>query len=30
MSVVSMLPVVIVFLIMQRQIVRGIASTGLK
>ena len=30
MSVVSMLPVVIVFLIMQRQIVRGIASTGLR
>lgn len=30
MSVVSMIPVVLVFLVMQRQIMRGIASTGLK
>jgi alpha-1,4-digalacturonate transport system permease protein len=30
MSVVSMAPVVVVFLIMQRQVMRGIASTGLK
>jgi alpha-1,4-digalacturonate transport system permease protein len=30
MSVVSMIPVVLVFLVMQRQIVRGIASTGLR
>ncbi|MBO8185221.1 carbohydrate ABC transporter permease [Streptomyces spirodelae] len=30
MSVVSMLPVVIIFLVLQRHIVRGIASTGLK
>jgi alpha-1,4-digalacturonate transport system permease protein len=29
MSVVSMAPVVVVFLIMQRQVMRGIASTGL-
>jgi alpha-1,4-digalacturonate transport system permease protein len=30
MSVVSMLPVIIIFLVLQRHIVRGIASTGLK
>lgn len=30
MSVVSMIPVVLVFLVMQRHIVRGIASTGLR
>ena len=30
MSVVSMLPVVLLFLIMQRQIVQGVAATGLK
>jgi alpha-1,4-digalacturonate transport system permease protein len=30
MSVVSMAPVVIIFLVMQRQIVRGIAQTGFK
>lgn len=30
MSVVSMLPVIIIFLFLQRQIVTGIASTGLK
>ncbi|GAB3963347.1 hypothetical protein GCM10029978_020830 [Actinoallomurus acanthiterrae] len=30
MSVVSMLPVVIIFLIMQRRIMQGIAATGLK
>ena len=30
MSVVSMLPVVIIFLVLQRHIVRGIANTGLK
>jgi alpha-1,4-digalacturonate transport system permease protein len=30
MSVVSMIPVVVVFLVMQRQIVKGIAQTGLK
>jgi alpha-1,4-digalacturonate transport system permease protein len=30
MSVVSMLPVIIIFLVLQRHIARGIASTGLK
>ncbi|MEU5726663.1 carbohydrate ABC transporter permease [Micromonospora sp. NPDC047738] len=30
MSVVSMLPVIIIFLVLQRHITRGIASTGLK
>jgi alpha-1,4-digalacturonate transport system permease protein len=30
MSVVSMIPVVIIFLVLQRQIVTGIANTGLK
>lgn len=30
MSVVSMLPVIVIFLVLQRHIVRGIASTGLK
>ncbi|MGA8113642.1 MAG: carbohydrate ABC transporter permease [Actinocatenispora sp.] len=30
MSVISMLPVVIIFLVLQRYIVRGIANTGLK
>lgn len=30
MSVVSMLPVVVIFLVLQRHIVRGIAATGLK
>jgi alpha-1,4-digalacturonate transport system permease protein len=30
MSVVSMLPVIIIFLVLQRQIARGIANTGLK
>jgi ABC-type sugar transport system, permease component len=30
MSVVSMLPVVIIFLVLQRHVTRGIASTGLK
>lgn len=30
MAVVSMLPVLIVFLIMQRQLVSGIANTGFK
>ena len=30
MSVVSMLPVIIIFLFLQRQIVTGIANTGLK
>ena len=30
MSVVSMLPVVVIFLVLQRHIVRGIASTGLR
>ncbi|MGH3728949.1 MAG: carbohydrate ABC transporter permease, partial [Micromonosporaceae bacterium] len=30
MSVLSMVPVVIIFLFLQRQIMRGIATTGLK
>jgi alpha-1,4-digalacturonate transport system permease protein len=30
MSVVSMVPVVVIFLVLQRHIVRGIAATGLK